>query len=432
MFAEPRARGGAIRRFVARRSLGLPGADGRGLCSCPACLAGQEGFDLLAPAAERAQHAGGPLLEFAETVGRVGPGPAEARRDLVMEHRLVGGAGCSLPFAQDGLHVERAPPVRVVLAALGHVGDDDVGVQLRVGHRVFADRSCPGVLDHDRQQPVRLVPLSALCADAHAHRLVLEQPQRGFHGGAVRGQQLAAGLGVAEGECQADALRCAEGEVPAAHALMGDLALDDLAACRVVPAARHERAICRASQELGRQRVAALDQAHDRARRCVALEAEQLGAAAPPDTGPLAPLGVVVVQALPERLLVVGGARQVHRRDAQHDARPPAGMPRRPPFPAAPRLRSCLTRRASRSRSDARRTRGPSRRPVMSAGYPFAPVGAKVWESTRESQGRHCQDSTRRGRIPSTQGQRRSRDPQTPVAVLRCRGRRRWRKNRKS
>ena len=117
------------------------------------------------------------------------------------------------------------------------------------------------------------------------------------------------------------------------------------------------------------ERVAALDEADDRARRGVALEAEQLGAAAPPEARPLAPLGVVVVQAVPERLLVVGGARQVHRRHAQHDDAPPAGMPRRSPFPAAPRLRSCLTRRRSRPRRDARRTRGPSRRPVMSGGY---------------------------------------------------------------
>ena len=96
------------------------------------------------------------------------------------------------------------------------------------GVGVLADGARPGVLDHDRQQAVRLVPERALGADAHAHRLGLEQPQRRLDARAVRGQQFASGLGVAEGECEADALGRAEGEVPAAHALLLDLALDDL------------------------------------------------------------------------------------------------------------------------------------------------------------------------------------------------------------
>jgi hypothetical protein len=70
-----------------------------------------------------------------------------------------------------------------------------------------------------------------------------------------------------------------------------------------------------------------------------------------------------------EGALVVGGARQVHRRHAQHDHAPTAGAQKRSTFPAAPRFRSCLPRRKSRPERDARRTRGPSRRPVMPADY---------------------------------------------------------------
>ena len=249
VLAESRAGGGSVSGLVARCALGLARLDRGCLRARPGRLAaGEERFDLLASPAEGAQHAGGPLLELGEVVARLGPLPAEPRRDLVTEHGLVGRAGCSLPFAQDGLHVERAPPVAVVLAALGHVGDDDVGVQLRVRRRLLADGSRPGVLDHDRQQAVRLMPERALGADAHAHRLRLEQPQRRLDARAVRCQQLTAGLDVAEGECEADALGCAEGEVPAAHALLLDLALDDTAACRVEHAARHERAAGRAAQ----------------------------------------------------------------------------------------------------------------------------------------------------------------------------------------
>ena len=68
----------------------------------------------------------------------------------------------------------------------------------------------------------------------------------------------------------------------------------------------------------------------DRARRA----AKELGAA-----------NVRFVEAVPERLLVVGGARQVHGRNAQHDDAPSAGMRRSSLFPAAPRFRSCLPRR---------------------------------------------------------------------------------------
>jgi hypothetical protein len=64
------------------------------------------------------------------------------------------------------------------------------------------------------------MPERALSADAHAHSLALEEPQRGLDARAMRGQQFAAGLGVAEGECEADALGRAEREVPAADAFL--------------------------------------------------------------------------------------------------------------------------------------------------------------------------------------------------------------------
>ena len=89
-----------------------------------------------------------------------------------------------------------------------------------------------------------------LGADAHAHGLGLEQHERRFDGRAVRGEQLAARVGVAEGECEADALGRAEREVPPAHALLLDLALDDPAALRVEDAARDERAARRPAQQI--------------------------------------------------------------------------------------------------------------------------------------------------------------------------------------
>jgi hypothetical protein len=103
--------------------------------------------------------------------------------------------------------------------------------------------------------------------------------------------------------------------------------------------------------------------------RRVALESEQLGTSTPPEPRPLAPLGVIVVEAAAERALVVGGARQVHGRHAQHDDAQTADKPERCSLPAAPRFRRCLSRSGSRPRGNAWRTRGPSRRPVMPGDY---------------------------------------------------------------
>jgi hypothetical protein len=98
-----------------------------------------------------------------------------------------------------------------------------------------------------------------------------------------------------------------------------NLALDKPAAFRVEDAARHERAARRPAQQITAGGVAAFDEADDRAWDGVPLEPEQFCAAAPPGAGSLAPFGEAVVEAVPEGLLVVGGASEVHRRHAQHD-----------------------------------------------------------------------------------------------------------------
>ena len=63
VFAESCTCGRAIRSLVARGALRLTCLNGGRLRACPGGLAaGQERFDLLAPAAERAQHARRPSL----------------------------------------------------------------------------------------------------------------------------------------------------------------------------------------------------------------------------------------------------------------------------------------------------------------------------------------------------------------------------------
>ena len=79
-----------------------------------------------------------------------------------------------------------------------------------------------------------------------------------------------------------------------------------------------------------------------------------------PRAWPLTPLRVVVVQAATERMLVIRSASEIHRRDAQHKRRLARRMPRRVSLPAAPRLRSPRSQRATR-------TPGPKKRPVMRA-----------------------------------------------------------------
>ncbi len=271
---------------------------------------------------------------------------------------MVGAAGGAFPLAQDRLHVECAPPGALVFCALCHVADHDVRVQLRIRRRILAHGTRPTVLDHDADKAVRGVPLDAVVADAYADRLALEQLERGRDAGAVRLENLAPRLLIAEGECEADALGRAEGEIPATDTLQLDEPPDDLTRLGIKRPAPNEPISLGTTQREPGLRITPLDQADDRARLGRALEAEQLRTGAPPRARPLTPLRVVIVQAATERMLVIRSTSEIHRRNAQHKRRLARGTPRRVLLPAAPRLRSPRSRRATR-------TPGPDSRPVM-------------------------------------------------------------------
>ncbi len=205
---------------------------------------------------------------------------------------------------------------------------------------------------------MRGVPLDAVVPDAHADRLVLKELQRGGDAGPVSREHLTPRLLIAEGECEV--LGRADGEIPATDALQLDEPLDDLTRFGIERSAAHQAIGLGAAQREAGVRIAALDQADDRAGLGRALETEQLRAGTPPGAGPLAPLGVVVIETATERVLVILRTGEIHRRDAQHGRRPLSGTARRASLPAAPGLRSHRSRRAPRAP-------GPKSRPVMRA-----------------------------------------------------------------
>ncbi len=169
-------------------------------------------------------------LDLGDAVGDLLPADAEAAGQLVAQVGLVDVAGRFGVFV-DRRVVEPGP------AALGEggVGDQDVGVELRVAGAGGSVRVAGG------QEARAVDELAASCSASGPAGLPLQVVERGFHGGAVGLFDLAADRRAPERPGQRDRLRSGEGEIEARDGSPLDVAKAERLAAGRVGAGQHRR-----------------------------------------------------------------------------------------------------------------------------------------------------------------------------------------------
>ena len=230
-------------------------------------------------------------LEVGHSLHRLGPAEAEPPGDLVAQLRLVEVAGGEPVGLQDRLAVERPPlPVR----RTSHVGDDHVGVQVRIL------RPAGAVSEGRSDEALRVLADRAGVAAADDARLALEVGERRLPGRLVRLAQLAAdALVVGQRMQQADALRAREDKVVARHGREPLLLLPPLAGLGV-QRAHGDRPLAHRRPQPGVAR--GVDTAKERPQVALANDPEEpkpFSVAPSPDPRRLTATGVVVVQSRP-------------------------------------------------------------------------------------------------------------------------------------
>ena len=251
----------------------------------------------------------------------LGPGEAEPVGELVSELSLVEVAGREPVRLQDRPAVERQP---LPVSGPGHVGDNNVGVQVRVL------RSARAVAERGRDKPNTGLALGTALAAPHEARLVLQVGERRtprlFVGVADRPPHP---LVLAQRVQHTDALRTREHQIEARHRRQ-PLALPHWLARNRIDGLHGDRAPTRRSaQHVPARRVDPTQHHSELAIPCDALETETSGGAAGPEAGRLAAAREVVVHTPGDLRLVV--ALHPHRQlpNAQHQEHPAP----RPPTP---------------------------------------------------------------------------------------------------
>jgi hypothetical protein len=259
-------------------------------------------LDLDPAAGELPQHVAGDPVQFGGALDDRPPRKTEAVGDLCPKVGLVEHAGGPGVTVDDG-GVQRAP--LTVRWGLDKVARDDVRVQLGVlcaGHAVAVG---------GRDEPDALLDDRAVAAPAGPHGLVFQVAERGVDRGVVRGDQAAGGLEVGEREEHRHRLRGGEREVVGGDRGVALTADDPRLAFLLQQAAVQ---CCVAWVEASDHRVEprGLDPAG---------KPELPGGTADPKARRFAASGVVIVAALRDGLLVVGGLAGDELPDRKHTSR---------------------------------------------------------------------------------------------------------------
>ena len=159
------------------------------------------GFDLAAAGGEQPQQRPGDPGDLRPPAGRVGPGNAEPLSQLAAQDGVV-DLGCGRGVPVQGAGVHRGPPA---VGAMHQVGDDQVGVQLRVpgpaGGVVERGHDRPVRADPGRGLPVAVMPTQRLT------RLGLQVGPGFFDSCGVRGPDLVGDVRAGQTEHKRHALR---------------------------------------------------------------------------------------------------------------------------------------------------------------------------------------------------------------------------------
>ena len=185
--------------------LGLPRLKGGDLAGAGGGVGRGGGEDLRPPGREGAEMVGVEALDLGDAVGDLLPADAEPAGQLMAKVRLVDVAG-GLRVVVDRRVVEPGP---AAVRPAGRVGDEDVGVELRVAGAGGAVEVGGG------DEAVAVDELAPAVAAPGPAGLALHVVECGGDRGAVGGGDLRPGALAAERPGQRDRLRRREGEVEA-------------------------------------------------------------------------------------------------------------------------------------------------------------------------------------------------------------------------
>ena len=238
---------------------------------------------------------------------RLAPLDPERAGQLEPQLGLVEVAGREPVLLQDRLAVERAP--LPVARGLGHVGDDHVGVQVRVL------RPRGAVLIGSRDEPGAALAHDPVLAPAGHARLLLEVCERRLPGRQMRQVDRVPNLLASERMQEADALRRREHQVVTGDRRQRLLLQPALTRGRIDPLDRNPLLRRMRAEHGGTERMAAADQPPELALTDDPLQLELSRTTAHPHPRRLAPARVVVVDPRRNRALVI---RLLARRQLRH------------------------------------------------------------------------------------------------------------------